>query len=182
LDRQFLAQRVWRYGQWRQRYLDHPLVGTLARRLIWTVDGVACCFGDGDLRGLDDAAVRATPDADIRLWHPIGCPVDEVLGWRSWLERHGITQPFKQAHREVYLLTAAEENSRVYSNRFAAHVLSQHQFHALAAARGWRNRLRLMVDDSYPPATRELPRWGLRAEFWIEGIGDDYGGRVPQLV
>ena len=62
-----------------------------------------------------------------------------------------------------------------YSNRFAAHILRQHQFNALCAARGWKNKLRLMVDDEYPPATRELPHWGLRAEFWIEGIGDDYG-------
>src|SRR5262249_40933520 len=37
-----------------------------------------------------------------------------------------------------------------------------------------KNRLRLMVDDSYPPATKELPEYGLRAEFWIEGAGDDY--------
>ena len=32
----------------------------------------------------------------------------------------------------------------------------------------------LMVDDSFPPASRLLPEWGLRAEFWIDGIGDDY--------
>ena len=62
-----------------------------------------------------------------------------------------------------------------YSNRFAAHILRQHQFSALCAARRWRNKLRLMVDDTYPPASRELPAWGLRAEFWIEGIGADYG-------
>jgi hypothetical protein len=31
-----------------------------------------------------------------------------------------------------------------------------------------------MVDDTYPPPTRELPEWGLRAEFWVEGAGDDY--------
>ncbi|MFE0424403.1 DUF4132 domain-containing protein [Streptomyces sp. NPDC058953] len=37
LDRQFLARRVWAYDRWRERLLDHPLVGTLARRLIWTV-------------------------------------------------------------------------------------------------------------------------------------------------
>ena len=32
-----------------------------------------------------------------------------------------------------------------------------------------------MVDGTFPPATRELPQWGLRAEFWVEGVGDDYG-------
>ena len=69
------------------------------------------------------------------LWHPIGREPDEIVAWRDWLERHAITQPFKQAHREVYLLTDAERATGTYSNRFAAHVLRQHQFHALAADR-----------------------------------------------
>ncbi|MEE6308820.1 DUF4132 domain-containing protein [Plantactinospora veratri] len=172
LDRQLLAQRVWPFGAWRARYLDHPLVGTLARRLIWLVDDVPCAFADGALRTHEEKEIVA--GETVRLWHPIGREVAEVLAWRAWLETHRVTQPFKQAHREVYLLTAAEENTRVYSNRYAAHVLRQHQFHALAAARGWRNRLRMMVDDAYEPATRELPQWGLRAEFWIEGIGDEW--------
>lgn len=28
---------------------------------------------------------------------------------------------------------------------------------------------------SYPPAHRLLPRWNLRAEYWIEGAGTEYG-------
>jgi uncharacterized protein DUF4132 len=75
----------------------------------------------------------------------------------------------------VYLLTDAERTTRVYSNRFAAHIIRQHQFNALCGARGWKNRLRLMVDDVYPPATREIPAWGLRTEFWVEGTGVIYG-------
>jgi hypothetical protein len=178
LDRQFLAQRTWSYGAWRERYIDHPLLGTLARRLIWLVDGVPVLFWDGDLRTHDGKPVDA--GEAVRLWHPIDREVDEVLAWRSWLEDKQVTQPFKQAHREVYRLTAAEERTGVYSNRFAAHVLRQHQFHALAAVRGWRNRLRLMVDDSYEPASRDLPQWGLRAEFWIEGVGDDWGADTSE--
>ncbi|MEV0273650.1 DUF4132 domain-containing protein [Hamadaea sp. NPDC050747] len=171
LDRQFLARRVWPFDAWRERYLDHPLVGTLARRLIWLVDDTACAFADGSLRTLEGKPVTGE---QVRLWHPIDRDVDEVLAWRAWLETRRVTQPFKQAHREVYLLTAAEENTRVYSNRFAAHILRQHQFHALTAARGWRNKLRMMVDDTYEPASRDLPQWGLRAEFWIEGAGENW--------
>lgn len=172
LDRQFLTRRVWPYGAWRARYLDHPLLGTLARRLIWLVGDRACAWSSAGLTDLDGTPVAPDPGAPVRLWHPVDRPVDEVLAWRERLERDQVTQPFKQAHREVYVLTAAEENTRTYSNRFAAHVLRQHQFHALAAARGWRDKLRLMVDDTYPPATRELPEWGLRAEYWVEGVGD----------
>ncbi|MER7173440.1 DUF4132 domain-containing protein [Streptomyces mesophilus] len=173
LDRQFLARRVWPYEKWRTHYLDHPLVGTLARRLLWTVDGRPVGYADGELRTLTDDPV--TTGGNVELWHPIHHEPAEIVAWRDWLERHGITQPFKQAHREVYLLTDAERNTGTYSNRFAAHILRQHQFHALAAVRGWRNKLRLCVDDEAPPAMRELPQWGLRAEYWIEGVGDNYG-------
>ncbi|MET9906781.1 DUF4132 domain-containing protein [Streptomyces sp. NPDC006476] len=171
LDRQFLADRTWAYGAWRERYLDHPLVGTLARRLLWTVDGRTVGHADGSLRTLTDEPV--TEGGEVRLWHPVGHDPAEIVAWRDWLERHRITQPFKQAHREVYLLTDAERATGTYSNRFAGHVLRQHQFNSLAAIRGWRNKLRLAVDDEAPPATRELPRWGLRAEYWIEGDGGE---------
>jgi hypothetical protein len=98
-----------------------------------------------------------------------------VAAWRSWLEAQQIQQPFKQAHREIYVLTDAELTTRAYSNRYAAHILKQHQFNSLCALRGWKNKLRLLVDDEYPPATLNLPLWGLRAEFWVEGLGTDYG-------
>ncbi|AJP00246.1 hypothetical protein TU94_00425 [Streptomyces cyaneogriseus subsp. noncyanogenus] len=173
LDRQFLARRTWSYAAWRERYLDHPLVGSLARRLLWTVDGTTVGFADGALRTLTDDPVEH--GTEVALWHPVGREPAEVVAWRDWLERHAITQPFKQAHREVYLLTDAERATGTYSNRFAAHIVRQHQFHSLAAVRGWRNKLRLCVDDEAPPATRELPQWGLRAEYWIEGEGEEYG-------
>ncbi|MFJ7203561.1 DUF4132 domain-containing protein [Streptomyces sp. NPDC098789] len=173
LDRQFLARRTWSYDAWRERYLDHPLVGSLARRLLWTVDGTPVGFADGALRTLADAPVER--GEEVTLWHPVGRESAEVVAWRDWLERHAVTQPFKQAHREVYLLTDAERATGTYSNRFAAHIVRQHQFHSLAAVRGWRNKLRMCVDDTAPPATRELPQWGLRAEYWIEGEGEEWG-------
>ena len=39
LDRLMAERTAWPVATWRQRYLDHPLVGALARNLIWTVDG-----------------------------------------------------------------------------------------------------------------------------------------------
>ena len=95
-----------------------------------------------------DQPLDLTDMARVSLWHPVFSDASATLAWRDWLERHEITQPFKQAHREVYLLTDAERAHARYSNRFAAHILRQHQFNALCAARGWKNKLRLMVDDT----------------------------------
>jgi hypothetical protein len=179
LDTLFLSRKTWPPAVWRERYLDHPLIGTIARRLIWsftakgrTMDGI---WHGGDLVGVNGKPLNLKDETTLALWHPIGHTMEEVLAWRDWLERREVIQPFKQAHREVYLLTDAERRTNTYSNRFAAHVLRQHQFHALCAARGWKNRLRLAVDADYPPAHRLLPAWGLRAEYWIEGAGDEYG-------
>ncbi len=180
LDQLFLQQKTWPFETWRARYLDHPLIGHLARRLIWRFtrgeeisDAV---FRDGAFFTHEDR-VLDRPDADtvVSLWHPVDRPADEVLAWRRWLEAREVQQPFKQAHREVYVLTDAERETDVYSNRFAAHILRQHQFNALCAARGWKNQLRLLVDAEYPPATRDLPGWNLRAEFWVQGAGDEFG-------
>lgn len=175
IDGLFLLQKTWSISEWRERYYDHPLVGTIARRLIWCVDGSPALFVDGVPCDVEGAPLEHGQTAEVTLWHPVGRSIPEVTAWRRRLEELQITQPFKQAHREVYLLTDAERNTRTYSNRFAAHIIRQHQFNALCAARGWKNKLRLMVDDSYPPPSKELPQWGLRAEFWIESIGEDYG-------
>ncbi|MGC8640890.1 MAG: DUF4132 domain-containing protein, partial [Isosphaeraceae bacterium] len=175
IDSMFLRNKSWPFEEWRERYLAHPLVGTIARRLIWCVDGKAALFVDGKPTSVEGRPVAHSSTAQVTLWHPVGRSVDEILAWRRRLEETGTTQPFKQAHREVYLLTAAERTTRTYSNRFAAHILRQHQFNALCATRRWKNKLRLMVDSAYTPATKALPQWGLRAEFWIEGVGDEYG-------
>ncbi|HZT43887.1 MAG TPA: DUF4132 domain-containing protein [Chthonomonadaceae bacterium] len=175
-DSFYLPERVWTLQSWRERFAEHPILGPISRRLIWHVSE-----GDQKAQGIwnstrngfvdvHDAPISwPTENAQVRLWHPIGFAVEETLQW------HQIVQPFKQAHRELYILTEAELRTHVYSNRFAGHILKQHQFNALAALRGWKNKLRLMVDDVYPPASKEFPNLGLRAEFWIEGIGDTYG-------
>lgn len=135
----------------------------------------AVVWHDGALVGRTGYTVNPAPDACIDLWHPLHAENEaEILGWRDWLSELTTRQPFKQVHREVYLLTDAERNTATYSNRFAAHILKQHQFNALCAARGWKSKLRLMVDDEAPPPTRPIPAYGMRAEFWIESLGDDY--------
>jgi Domain of unknown function (DUF4132) len=180
IEQLYLQQKTWSLDVWRERYLDHPLIGTLARRLIWrfehaghTMVGIwhagRIVQHDGQRLNALDATAR------VALWHPLDSATEDVLAWRDWLAMQAIQQPFKQAHREIYLLTDAERATQIYSNRFAAHIIRQHQFNALCAARGWKNQLRLMVDDFYPPAQRLLTSWGLRAEYWIEGAGDTYG-------
>jgi hypothetical protein len=174
IERLLVADRHWDLATWRARFLDHPLLATLARCLVWHfTDGQRAepaIYDDGRLvdetgRSLDWLSDRAT----VRLWHPLGAAPEVVLAWRRWLLDHGIRQPFKQAHREIYILTDAELGAATYSNRFAAHIIRQHQFAALCRERGWRYQLQGGWDSHNVP-TLPLPKWGLRAEFWVEPV------------
>ena len=154
IDTLLLVQKTWPLAIWKERYLDHPLIGTIARRLIWSFtasrprepsgarkQGPARLAGptqsgfwhDNGLVGANGKPLSLEGATAVSLWHPIDRPTDEILRWRDRLDRWEVVQPFKQAHREVYLLTEAERRTATYSNRFAAHILRQHQFNALCA-------------------------------------------------
>jgi len=177
LQRLWLDDRRWPAEVWRQRYAQHPLVGALNRRLIWNVhhgDGRVAATWSGD--GMSDVGGKpvAIDGAEITLWHPIGCAVEEVTAWRARLAALDIVQPFKQAHREVYLATDAERRTGAYSNRFAGHIVKQHQLMALARLNGWMVTHRMWVDaPNDEPTHIVLPRQDLVAEFWTAGAGGD---------
>ena len=97
------------------RDLDHPLVGTIARRLIWTFTRQENGRAPANSGAWLEAKGPGERDGRSTRRTSCGTPsaaLDEVLAWREWLERHEVRQPFKQAHREVYLLTDAERRTR----------------------------------------------------------------------
>ncbi|MEU6340472.1 DUF4132 domain-containing protein [Streptomyces sp. NPDC046977] len=163
LERAFLRRRPWDHDDWRERYLDHPLVGTLARRLLWTVDGIACAHTDGALRTLTGAPVGG--GGAVELWHPLGRDDAEVAAWRDRLERHGITQPFPQVYREVR-----------GDRPLTGHPVREDPLHVRAAALGWRPA----HGGARTALTRDLPQWGVRAEL-PTGVVRYAGGRAVTL-
>lgn len=174
LEQMYLNPRSWDLATWRERYLNHPLLSHLTHRLIWQFEHAGkTSIGiwndgklvDGDGNGTE---IEGIGDTDrVKLWHPIDSTIAEVLAWRLWLEAHAIVQPFKQAHREVYLLTDAERFTNNYSNRFAAHIIRQHQFASLCKQRGWDVSLIGGFDSDCLP-TCDLPQWDLQIEFWVD--------------
>jgi Domain of unknown function (DUF4132) len=177
LEQMYLLPRSWNIGTWRDRYLHHPLLSHLTHRLIWKfeTDGNirTGIWTDGKLVDVNGTEIEAIGDTDrVTLWHPIDSTITEVLAWRLWLEDREIVQPFKQAHREIYLLTDAERVTNNYSNRFAAHIIRQHQFANLCKQRGWNASLIGGFDSHYIP-TCDLPQWDLQVEFWVDVATQD---------
>lgn len=175
LERQLLSQSSCPFDRWKAWYLDHPVTSVFASSLIWEVETGgefrSAAWWEGKLIDWVGNVIEVPPSSAVRLWHPIRSDVQTVLSWRCWLEDHGVRQPFKQAHREVYLLTDAERVTDTYSNRFAAHIVRQHQFSALCRERGWQFNLMGNWDSANTP-TLELPRYDLRAEFQVDSDED----------
>jgi Domain of unknown function (DUF4132) len=99
----------------------------------------------------------------------------EFLGpTRLYLLEQLVVQPFKQAFRELYVLTPAEEQTRVYSNRFAGHVFRQVQARALMKGRGWQPVPVAWWDDGidHGVARRTFESFAVRAEFFFDPILD----------
>ncbi len=116
----------------------------LSRALIWEVtpgDGTppftALPEKAGGWRDVAGVLRGFSEGEAIRLWHPVETPDDLARAWRTLLERQGISQPFVQAGREVYPITAAERDGRE-ATRFAGRPVAAVPMIGLARVSGWR--------------------------------------------
>jgi hypothetical protein len=59
----FLERKSWPEPVWRERYLDHPLVGTIARRLIWCIGETPVTAAGGQAVDIQGKPVEALDGA-----------------------------------------------------------------------------------------------------------------------
>ena len=176
------ARRSRDVAGWRQRYLDHPVTGRLARGLIWEFrqEDRTVATGipqDGPApydRWLLTSAGGVAPlpdDGAARLWHPVSAAPDEVRAWRDLLLAWQVPQPVRQAFREVYVPTAADLQARDYCTQLAGHVFRQKEARTLMKGRGWTAVPASAWGDGV--ARREFAAAGLRAELDFDPASDD---------
>ena len=170
LERLWLSERRLPLEALRRRYVGHPVVGHLGRRLMWLVQvgGVRheLLWQDGRLALVGGGELPELPaKAEARLWHPLDAPSPEaILVWRDLVDSLQLTQPFPQLWREVYRPApgATDEDSR-----FAGHLVRQLPLVTLCRQRGWRYTPRGYWASRNIP-TLLLPHWGLSATVAVE--------------
>jgi hypothetical protein len=172
IEQFYLKCREWNLKDWMEYYIKHPLVSITAKKLIWEFENgdkkEEGIFFKNKIVNIDKQEIDWINDkTKVRLWHPLGINPERVLEWRNFMQNERITQPFKQAYREIYILTEAEFETETYSNRFASHILRQHQFSALCKQKGWIYTLQGQWDSFNTPFI-ELPFWNIKAEFFVE--------------
>ncbi len=178
LEQFYLRQQSIPISDWLEQYIHHRLIGFLARRLIWRISTGKqqedVFYQEGVYLNTEGQPVVLPEQGEVTLWHPSLSSAAEVKYWRDWLIEQQITQPFKQAYREIYLLTDAERNTRDHSLRFANHILKHQQFHALAVQRGWQQTVGGSWDGGQEnSAYKSIPAYKVGVSFEAEGL-DQY--------
>lgn len=74
----------------------------------------------------------------VRIAHPVDLDARRLLSsWQRQVVRRRIVQPFKQAFRELYVVTPAELETRTFSRRYGGQVVASKQAARLLQAKGW---------------------------------------------
>jgi hypothetical protein len=159
LERLFFTDRAWPFTTWSSRFLNHPLLQNLARRLIWQIEGGATfAFENGQLVNAKHQPLQPKSSDLIRLWHPLDA-ADE-----GWGHREDV-QPFKQWGRETFELNEHELTGG-FTTRFAGRRIQQNRFGAMCRERGWQYRMQGEF-DSANDAVLLMPKWELTVELEI---------------
>jgi hypothetical protein len=169
IEQLYRSNQEWSFAEWRQRYLDHPLVGAIARRLIWRFLHADGSFSEAiwhkdRLVKHSGEALEGLEDLKVQLWHALGMAIEDVLAWRTWIKRHKVIQPFPQAEREVYVLTDAERQTASYSNRFAGHIFQKADLDKARLRLRWQQATLYYSDSSVGLLLADA---GLRIEYWL---------------
>jgi len=110
-------------------------------KIIWTIQDENgthnVLWHESKFKDSEGEAINLDTPSKVSLWHPASSSVKEVENWRNFIFKHTVKQPFKQAYREVYKLTDAEQSTYDHSNRFSGHTLNGNTLYALGKGRMW---------------------------------------------
>lgn len=145
-----------------------PAMRLLLDQLLLQSDGGQIGWFDADNMALIDINGDAQPIAEgARIAHPLHLYQAEQLSqWQRQIVEQRRVQPFKQAFRELYLLTPAERETATYSNRFLGQVIRSAVASRLLQSRHWS-----VNNGEYEPVSKFDPVSGIEARMAFPDIG-----------
>ncbi|MBA4155403.1 DUF4132 domain-containing protein [Flavobacterium sp.] len=177
-DRMLRSNRTMSIEYFKEKYVQHGLLSFVIHKMIFKLSNeketVLAIFLNNQWVTVSQEVIEIENYLEAMLWHPATSTTNEVREWRNFLMNNQIQQPFKQAYREIYLLTDAEVTTRTYSNRMASHILKQHQYVTLAKGRNWKARLIGSWDGGDQDTAQLLmPEYNLLVEYWVNALNAD---------
>jgi predicted DNA-binding WGR domain protein len=109
LEQAMCNGRRWQRDVFESCFVRHPLIGHLARRLLWAVYDASgqrlACFRIAEDRTYTDAAdadLALPQEAVVGMPHILELSSDETAKWGSLFADYAIVQPFPQLGRDTY--------------------------------------------------------------------------------
>ncbi|MFI5896954.1 DUF4132 domain-containing protein [Actinoplanes sp. NPDC051513] len=142
LERAMVTGRRWSGAEFRQLFVDHPLLWHIVRRLVWGLyDSGGALLGairvaeDRSFSTVDDDETTVPADAVVGVAHPLHLG-STLAAWSEVFADYEILQPFPQLSRQTFALTA-DETAVAELSRFEGITLPTTKVMGLER-RGWR--------------------------------------------
>ncbi|MFC4069645.1 DUF4132 domain-containing protein [Actinoplanes subglobosus] len=140
--------------------LPHPILGPIARRLLWgCYDGsnrlvrALRVAEDGSLADVHDTTVTVDGDTPLGIVHPAELG-DELTAWAQIIADYEILQPFPQVNRPAVALTA-EQRAATSLDGFGP--VPQDEVEALVRGRWWSGNGYETPENVHTQLRRALP-------------------------
>ncbi|WP_344619095.1 DUF4132 domain-containing protein [Dactylosporangium salmoneum] len=159
LERDMLAHRLRPARDLREVLLPHPILGPVARRLLWgeyqpgqhapdnRLVRALRIAEDGSFADIHDATATVGGDVPLGIVHPAELGGD-LAGWAQLFVDYEILQPFPQVHRPAVALTEAQRAATslagfgpVPTDRVLGLLSGRWQGNAFHASRGLHTQL-----------------------------------------
>jgi hypothetical protein len=175
LESAMASGRHWFLDEFETFIVGHPLIGILARNLLWAaspIEGDDILFGllEGAYVDIDGNAAAIPATATVRIAHRLSIDDDELRAWtRAFAERE---PPFSQLDRVTYVLEESEAAESTLT-RFNGSPVQESAFANRLRKQGWD---RGPVEDAgiYYEHSKVFERPNLRAVIEHDGIAIGY--------
>lgn len=140
--------RRWSGAEFRNFFVEHPLLTHLVRRLVWGVYAPTTAGARGELQHTfrvaedrsyadqHDDAFTVPLDAVVGIVHRLHVSDADAAAWGKVFSDYEIAQPFEQLARQVFTLHANEKAGQILT-RFKGRVVETKKLLSLLS-RGWR--------------------------------------------
>lgn len=168
-ERAMATGRAWDEVRFHRAVVSHPLLGQLARRLVFAATAAAGrrmfrVAEDGTYADANDAAFVVAESATITVAHPIEMSDEDRAKLRQLFHDYAIIQPFPQIERTTFRLEAAERTATELG-RFAYRRVAAARLEGLLGWPGWQHgdHTRMVKPLGLRSAQLDIARRGVHA-------------------
>jgi hypothetical protein len=141
-ERGMATERGWDAARFRRSIVGHPLLGQIARRLVFEASGATSGFfrvaEDGSFADADDVTFTVAEGSSVCVAHALRLGPDRCALFQRLFHDYALIQPFSQLDRSTWELTASERDGAKLA-RFVKRRVAAARLAGLLGFPGWQH-------------------------------------------